>query len=48
MRAVQKVSGHFEYLEKTGRVALCNMATNQRPYCASVNSHFPVGLVSRQ
>jgi hypothetical protein len=28
---------------------LCNLATSQRrPYCASVNSHSPVGLVSRQ
>jgi len=27
----------------------CNLATSQsRPYCASVNSHSPVGLVSRQ
>ena len=27
----------------------CNLAVNQRrPYCASVNSHSPVGLVSRQ
>ena len=27
----------------------CNLAASQRrPYCASVNSHFPVGLVSRQ
>jgi hypothetical protein len=27
----------------------CNLAANQRrPYCASVNSHSPVGLVSRQ
>ena len=28
---------------------LCNLAASQRrPYCASVNSHSPVGLVSRQ
>jgi len=27
----------------------CNLAANERrPYCASVNSHSPVGLVSRQ
>jgi hypothetical protein len=27
----------------------CNLAASQRcPYCASVNSHSPVGLVSRQ
>ena len=27
----------------------CNLADSQRrPYCSSVNSHFPVGLVSRQ
>jgi len=27
----------------------CNLEVSQRrPYCASVNSHFPVGLVSRQ
>jgi len=27
----------------------CNLATSQRrPYCPSVNSHSPVGLVSRQ
>jgi len=27
----------------------CNLAaSNRRPYCASVNSHCPVGLVSRQ
>ena len=27
----------------------CNLAASQRrPYCASVNSHCPVGLVSRQ
>jgi hypothetical protein len=27
----------------------CNLAVSQRrPYCASVNSHHPVGLVSRQ
>jgi hypothetical protein len=29
--------------------ASCNLATSQRrPYCISVNSHSPVGLVSRQ
>jgi len=28
---------------------LCNLAASQkRPYCASMNSHSPVGLVSRQ
>jgi hypothetical protein len=27
----------------------CNLlASQRRPYCASVNSHFPVGLVSQQ
>jgi len=26
----------------------CNLASQRRPYCASVNSHSPVGLVSRQ
>jgi len=36
-------------ISRTGRVAWINLAANQRkPYCASVNSHSPVGLVSRQ
>jgi len=36
-------------ISRTGRVALMYLAaTQRRPYCASVNSHFPVGLVSRQ
>ena len=26
----------------------CNLAASQRPYCPSVNSHSPVGLVDRQ
>jgi hypothetical protein len=47
MRAQQlKVSGHFEYLKIW---PWCNLAANlRRPYCASMNSHSPVGLVSRQ
>ena len=42
-RAARKVSSHFEYLENRSR-----KASLRRTYCASVNSHCPVGLVSRQ
>ena len=43
--SVRKVSSHFEYL----LWPWCNLAASQRrPYCASVNSHSPVGLISRQ
>jgi hypothetical protein len=36
-------------ISRTGRMPWCNLAASQRtPYCASVNSHPPVGLVSRQ
>jgi len=48
-RTVRKVSGHFEYLEKPVAWPCCNTAAcPRRPYCASVNSHYSVGLVSRQ
>ena len=49
MRAVQKVSNHFEYLENRSRGLDINLAASQRrPYCASVNRHSCVGLVSWQ
>ena len=36
-------------ISRTCHVALMYLAASQRrPYCASVNSHSPVGLVSRQ
>ena len=44
-RAVQKVSVRFEF-SGTSRVGMT--ASQRRSYCASENSHSPVGLVSRQ
>jgi hypothetical protein len=36
-------------ISRVSLVARCNLAASQkRPYCVSVNSHSPVGLVSRQ
>jgi len=48
--AVQKVSTHFEYLENRscGLDVTWQPFRGRRPYCPSVNSHSPVGLVSRQ
>ena len=46
-RAVQKVSSHFD--QESVAWPSCNKAASQRKlYCASVNSHSPVGLVSWQ
>jgi hypothetical protein len=47
--AVRKVSGHFEYLENRSR----GLDVTWQPVrgdlnCASMNSHSPMGLVSRQ
>jgi len=47
MRDVRKVSVHFEYLTNS-RVALMKFGSQRTPYCASVNNHVPVGVVSRQ
>ena len=39
----------FWISQEPGAWFWCNLAASQRrPYCASVNSHSPVGLVSRQ
>jgi hypothetical protein len=47
--AFRKVSGHFEYLENPLRgLDVTWQPAQKRPYCASVNSHSPVGLVSWQ
>jgi hypothetical protein len=49
MWAVRKVSIHFEYLENQLHGLDVNLAASQRwPYCGSMNSHCPVGLVSWQ
>ena len=48
-RAVRKVSSLFLISREPVAWQWCNVAASQRrPYCASVNSHCPVGLVSRQ
>jgi hypothetical protein len=47
-RAVRKVSVHFEYLENRSRDLDVTWQPVRGPYCVSVNSHSPVGLVSRQ
>ena len=48
-RAVRKVTVPFEYHENRSRgLDVKLVASLRRPYCASVNSHSPVGLVSRQ
>jgi len=44
-RALRKVSSHFEYLENLN---VTWQPVKRRPYCASVNSHSPMGIVSRQ
>jgi predicted deacetylase len=45
--SVHKLFFHFEHREPVVW-HLCNLAASQkRPYCASVNSHSPVGLVSQ-
>jgi len=47
--AWRKVSSHFLISREPVTWPWCNLAASQRrPYCASVNSHSPVGLVSRQ
>jgi len=47
MRGVQKVSSHFLISWELVKWPWCNLAACQkRPYCASVNSHSPMGLVS--
>ena len=35
-------------ISRTVRVTLMQLGTQRRPYCASMNSYSPVGLVSRQ
>jgi len=52
-RHIRGMSGKYPVIlsiSRTGRVALlCNFAASQRrPSCASVDSHSPMGLVSRQ
>jgi len=47
MRAVRKVSVHFEYLENRWRGLDITRHSLRGDFCASVNSHSPVGLVSR-
>jgi hypothetical protein len=48
-KAVWKESSHSWISREPIAWALCNVAASQRrPYCASLNSHSPVGLVSRQ
>jgi len=48
MRAVRKVSSHFEYLENRSRGLEVTWQLVKGDYFASVNNHSPVGLVSRQ
>jgi hypothetical protein len=48
-RAFQKVSSRYEYLEnRSRRLDVTWQPVKRRPYCASVNIHSSVGLVSRQ
>jgi len=49
-RVVREVSGHYEYLEnRWSGIDVRNLvAIHRRPYCVPVNSHSPLGLVSRQ
>ena len=49
MRPVWKVSSHFKYLENRSRgLHVTWQPVKGDPYCASVNGHSPVRLVSRQ
>ena len=49
---IREFSGKYPSIfniSRTGRMTLMLLANSQRrPYCTSVNSHSPVGLVSRQ
>jgi len=48
-RAFRKLSSPFWIHRQLDAWPWCNLAASQRrPYCTSVNSHPPVGLVSRQ
>jgi len=47
-RAVRRVSCHFEYRENRSHGLVVTWQPARRPYCASVNSPSPVGLVSQQ
>jgi len=47
-RPVRKVWSHFEYIENRSRGLDVIWQPPPRPYCALMNSHSPVGLVSWQ
>ena len=47
-RAARKVSSHFLISREPVVWPRCIVGPSQRRHCASMNSHSPVGLVSRQ
>jgi hypothetical protein len=47
-RMVRQISSHFEYLKNRSRGLDKLGSLQRRPYCTSVNSHSPGGLVSGQ